>query len=167
MLFGLLPSMPETHGSVERVKSSWKEISHTFSYFLLQSQYKTTIYNINTINLAGLLKNQSNPNEVRSNDRESAAASRPSIPNVSSQSAARVMDESNRYRETFANAYARHLLELTRTAVEKVDPLSCTLSVAAQEVNRTNVFRKPLFRHRRILLQLVSIPRLAVLAWRW
>ncbi|KXJ79431.1 hypothetical protein RP20_CCG026209 [Aedes albopictus] len=85
-----------------------------------ESQYKTTIYNINTINLAGLLKNQSNPNEVRSNDRESAAASRPSIPNVSSQSAARVMDESNRYRETFANAYARHLLELTRTAVEKL-----------------------------------------------
>nr|XP_029719125.1 lysine-specific demethylase 3A-like isoform X2 [Aedes albopictus] len=100
-----------------------------------ESQYKTTIYNINTINLAGLLKNQSNPNEVRSNDRESAAASRPSIPNVSSQSAARVMDESNRYRETFANAYARHLLELTRTAVEKKTAISTTQNSSSVGLN--------------------------------
>lgn len=83
-----------------------------------ESQYKTTIYNINTINLAGLLKNQRNPNEAVSNDREATSGGRSSVPNIS-QSVARVMDESNRYRETFANAYARHLLEITRTAVEK------------------------------------------------
>ncbi|XP_065084683.1 probable JmjC domain-containing histone demethylation protein 2C isoform X2 [Ochlerotatus camptorhynchus] len=85
------------------------------------SQYKTTIYNINTINLAGLVKSQQNTNDGRSAVGRSAVStsvgSTPSAPQ--SQSVERIMDESHRYRETFANAYARHLLEMTRTAVQK------------------------------------------------
>uniref|UniRef100_A0A1Q3FWM2 [histone H3]-dimethyl-L-lysine(9) demethylase n=1 Tax=Culex tarsalis TaxID=7177 RepID=A0A1Q3FWM2_CULTA len=76
--------------------------------------YKTTIYNINTINLASLLKTQ------RSSQPDSTTGANSSLHALlSPSSSARVMAESSKYRQTYSNAYANHLLELTRNAVEK------------------------------------------------
>ncbi|EDS36931.1 conserved hypothetical protein [Culex quinquefasciatus] len=76
--------------------------------------YKTTIYNINTINLASLLKTQ------RASQPDSTSSANSSLHALlSPSSSARVMAESSKYRQTYSNAYANHLLELTRNAVEK------------------------------------------------
>lgn len=75
--------------------------------------YKTTIYNINTINLASLLKTQRTQRDSTSGANSSLHAL------LSPSSSARVMAESSKYRQTYSNAYANHLLELTKTVVEK------------------------------------------------
>ncbi|XP_058446850.1 uncharacterized protein LOC131427559 isoform X2 [Malaya genurostris] len=88
-----------------------------------QNQYKTTIYNINTINLAELLKSQHNVTNVGRSGGNIApiSISSGSLQNalLSQNAVARVMAESTNYRQTFSNAYANHLLELTKNAVEK------------------------------------------------
>lgn len=81
--------------------------------------YKTTIYNINTINLASLLKTQ------RASQPDSTSSANSSLHALlSPSSSARVMAESSKYRQTYSNAYANHLLELTRNAVEKKSGMS-------------------------------------------
>lgn len=90
-----------------------------------QSQYKTTIYNINTINLAELLKSQRSAAESISGRSGTNLSPGPTSSGtaqnafLSQNSVARVIAESNKYRQTFSNAYANHLLELTKNAVEK------------------------------------------------
>lgn len=80
--------------------------------------YKTTIYNINTINLASLLKTQrTTPDSTSSANSASGIFSPNAL--LSPSSSARVMAESSKYRQTYSNAYANHLLELTRNAVER------------------------------------------------
>ncbi|XP_055608259.1 lysine-specific demethylase 3A isoform X2 [Uranotaenia lowii] len=94
-----------------------------------QGEYKTTIYNINTINLAELLKNQRSPsydfNPARGLIFSAEALPTTSNSNVQSNPVTsqlpdtRLLEEKFKYHQTYANAYANHLLQLTKNAVEQ------------------------------------------------
>ncbi|XP_055638847.1 uncharacterized protein LOC129776927 [Toxorhynchites rutilus septentrionalis] len=88
----------------------------------LQNQYKTTVYNINTINLAELLKGQGRTSESpsgRSNSNLPNTYLTDSNMQMANSNAARIMIENNKYQQTFSNAYANHLLQMTKSAVKK------------------------------------------------
>ncbi|XP_055539682.1 probable JmjC domain-containing histone demethylation protein 2C isoform X2 [Wyeomyia smithii] len=82
--------------------------------------YRTTIYNINTINLVEMLKHQGQQSVKKSENFGKSVPIGKMAKTTSDNTLRNVMAESCKYRQTFSNAFAKHLLEQTKYAIDQV-----------------------------------------------
>ncbi|XP_053694550.1 uncharacterized protein LOC128742270 [Sabethes cyaneus] len=93
-----------------------------------REQYTTTIYNINTINLVEMLKQRER--NIGTSDKQFEKP----VP-VSPGNKLKFIEESSKYRQTFSNAFANHLLEQTKNAVYQVAYVQDNLSKSSDSEN--------------------------------